>query len=274
MSKQAVPDLANLDERTFNDLIKTRTPEWTDGRGRTPLHEAVRRGRLDVVDALINTGASVMAQDQYGNSPLHTAVVATPVNEGIVQLIADAGSDWYLPNLVGVVPIMLTDVSSVETVSLRDYLDDLRILLRSMSHRTYLEAVRRILLDSLDELRSLLSPDEVALAELALDFARQSEGIQLFRDFDEYETEHEPIRPLRLRGFFWVFPRYYWECLGRFTEGHRDAALYIDLAFTPATYWSDYPEPRPIGVHGDVYAYSPLALRLISTLERERTYMR
>ncbi len=48
-------------------------PNGADGLGRTPLHEAVARRRLDLVEALLEGGAQVAVMDHSGRTPLHMA---------------------------------------------------------------------------------------------------------------------------------------------------------------------------------------------------------
>jgi ankyrin repeat protein len=57
----------------------------------TPLHYAAGRGMTEAVQVLIAMGASVSAQDHYGNTPLHLAAV-TGSHRVFAQLV-QAGAD-------------------------------------------------------------------------------------------------------------------------------------------------------------------------------------
>lgn len=55
------------DAKTFN--VNQR-----NGQGQTPLHLAVKKGKKDIVDVLLQKGADVNAADTEGKTPLHYAV--------------------------------------------------------------------------------------------------------------------------------------------------------------------------------------------------------
>lgn len=56
-----------------------------DSEGRTPLHWAVDRGHVNVVELLVSRNADVNAQDNEGQTPLHYAVVCE--REAIAELL-------------------------------------------------------------------------------------------------------------------------------------------------------------------------------------------
>ena len=62
-----------------------------NSEGSTPLHEAVRYGRIEAVEFFLKKGADVNAQDNTGRTPLHWA--ASTGMEAIVKLLLDKGSD-------------------------------------------------------------------------------------------------------------------------------------------------------------------------------------
>ncbi|KAM7267045.1 hypothetical protein ACFE04_009211 [Oxalis oulophora] len=62
-----------------------------DGEGRTPLHWAVDRGHLDVVQALVSNNADVNAKDDEGQTPLHYAVVCD--RESIAEFLVKQNAD-------------------------------------------------------------------------------------------------------------------------------------------------------------------------------------
>lgn len=73
-----------------------------DSEGRTPLHWAVDRGHLDVVELLISSNADVNAQDEDGQTPLHYAVVCE--REAIAELLVKRNANQYLKDHDGSSP--------------------------------------------------------------------------------------------------------------------------------------------------------------------------
>jgi len=63
--------------------------------GATPLHEAVRNGRIEVINLLIQHGADVNAVDAKGNSPLHVGM-PSHVHRDVVTILMQHGAN---PNL-------------------------------------------------------------------------------------------------------------------------------------------------------------------------------
>jgi ankyrin repeat protein len=64
-----------LDVSELRDLLNSGVdPNWRDQCCRTPLHWACLKGRLDIVECLLDAGASIDAQDNDGYTPLYTAV--------------------------------------------------------------------------------------------------------------------------------------------------------------------------------------------------------
>lgn len=62
-----------------------------DSEGRTPLHWAVDRGHLKIVEILLNKSADVNAKDNEGQTSLHYAVVCE--REPLVELLIKHGAD-------------------------------------------------------------------------------------------------------------------------------------------------------------------------------------
>ncbi|CAI0452504.1 unnamed protein product [Linum tenue] len=57
----------------------------SDSEGRTPLHWAVDRGHLNIVELLVGRNADVNAKDSEGQTALHYAVVCE--REGIAEFL-------------------------------------------------------------------------------------------------------------------------------------------------------------------------------------------
>jgi ankyrin repeat protein len=77
-----------------NDLIARKYPlNRFDDLGHTPLHDAVRHNRPEVVRRLINAGADVNARDGrvVGNTPLGNS--ARDCTYEMAKILVDAGAD-------------------------------------------------------------------------------------------------------------------------------------------------------------------------------------
>ena len=68
-------------------------------KGQTPLHLASLRNREEIVEALLNAGAAVNAQDNNGDTPLHLAAYSK--NEESIELLINAGADVNIKNKKG-----------------------------------------------------------------------------------------------------------------------------------------------------------------------------
>lgn len=78
--------------------------DGTDAEGRSALMFAVENGNSDIVDALLEAGASCTTVDTVGFTPLHmTAAAPVP---GIVRALVDAGGSVSSKNMWGVSPLM------------------------------------------------------------------------------------------------------------------------------------------------------------------------
>ena len=68
---------------------------YEDG-GRTPLHWACFKGRLEIATMLVKAGADINAQDAYGSSALSFAVNAKSAAQNLTALLIEAGADVNL----------------------------------------------------------------------------------------------------------------------------------------------------------------------------------
>jgi ankyrin repeat protein len=76
---------------------------YRNKEGQTILHDAVRRGREDIVDLLLKHGADINAKDKYGYTSLHWAV--SRKNRDMVELLVARGADVNARNLQGRTPL-------------------------------------------------------------------------------------------------------------------------------------------------------------------------
>ena len=65
--------------------------EARDNYGDTPLHTAIASDRLDVLVVLLENGADIEARDDFGDTPLHNAARASKPD--VVAVLLDFGAD-------------------------------------------------------------------------------------------------------------------------------------------------------------------------------------
>ena len=92
------------------DARREKLIDSTDGLERSALHYAAGRGRLEVVDALLNKGARVDRTDLSMHTALHKAAAAG--HTSIVRTLALALADTNAVAKGGVTPIMLAAKAS------------------------------------------------------------------------------------------------------------------------------------------------------------------
>lgn len=69
----------------------------------TPLHEAVRDGRMSLARAELTSGANVDAVDEEGRTPLHYACATG--DTAMAELLLEAGAATDLPDREGNTPL-------------------------------------------------------------------------------------------------------------------------------------------------------------------------
>ncbi|MDB6027223.1 MAG: hypothetical protein JWM68_3446 [Verrucomicrobiales bacterium] len=80
-------------DQIFRTLVTNKTLlNITNNQGDTPLHVAVRAGRYQVVQALIQAGADISLRNKNGESPLFLATTFSK-NNGIDYLVRPPGTD-------------------------------------------------------------------------------------------------------------------------------------------------------------------------------------
>lgn len=67
-----------------------------DNYGDTPLHTAIASDRLDVLVILLENGADIEARDGFGHAPLHIATRAS--KPAVVEVLLDFGADIEATN--------------------------------------------------------------------------------------------------------------------------------------------------------------------------------
>ncbi|GMH18346.1 hypothetical protein Nepgr_020187 [Nepenthes gracilis] len=78
-----------------------------DSEGRTPLHWAVDRGHLSVVQLLINKNGDINTKDDEGQTPLHYAVICD--REAIAEFLVKNNADAHLEDNGGSSPCDLCE---------------------------------------------------------------------------------------------------------------------------------------------------------------------
>ena len=98
VSESPSKTLTLFDVRNDIDKMRQLIEDGADvnlarGKGETPLHDAARDGRGDIVALLISKGANVYAKDQDGFTPLHYAVMSSYIYLiGIARMLIAKGA--------------------------------------------------------------------------------------------------------------------------------------------------------------------------------------
>ena len=85
------------------ELARGADPNLCDKRGVSVLQIAANEGLLLVVDALLDAGAEIDAQDPAGDTALHYAMAAE--HQGVIDLLVQSHADVYLRNQAGQRPV-------------------------------------------------------------------------------------------------------------------------------------------------------------------------
>lgn len=76
-------------------------------RGLTPLHAAAEAGNIRLAETLLKQGAEVDARDEFGNTPLSTAVYHARGNGVMIHLLRQYGANPLAANASDVTPVSL-----------------------------------------------------------------------------------------------------------------------------------------------------------------------
>ncbi|OQR81333.1 myosin-like protein [Achlya hypogyna] len=91
-----------------NSVLSFREPV----HGQAPIHIAIRRGDLKVLEALVRSDETLELEDDHGNTPLHFAVgtsrrISSSVAYHMVSLLLAAGANVHAINGKGFTPIVV-----------------------------------------------------------------------------------------------------------------------------------------------------------------------
>lgn len=75
--------------------------DQADSEGWTPLHFAVQEGLFPIIEKLIEAGASINKQEEYGRTPLFIAIFNRLPNK-IVKYLIEHGADISISNNEGI----------------------------------------------------------------------------------------------------------------------------------------------------------------------------
>ena len=97
------------DNKQWDDVKKYlgqgATIDEPDDEGYTVLHKAVLEGRLDIVQDLLNKGATTKTSGMYGNSPLHDAAGELGRLDIVKALIEQGNADIHAKDDKGKTPL-------------------------------------------------------------------------------------------------------------------------------------------------------------------------
>jgi ankyrin repeat protein len=98
-------------------------PNAADSQGFTPLHFAAQERHSDVAVTLLDHGAQVDAINQFGNTPLFTAVFNSGGDGSVIKLLRDRGADAHRSNESGQTPVGLAQL--IGNYDVAQFFDDL-----------------------------------------------------------------------------------------------------------------------------------------------------
>ena len=87
------------------------------GAGASPLHFAVMKGGMPVIDLLVRRGADVNSRTRNGTTPLHTAVLYARLE--VAEFLAGKGADLNAKSVSGATPLALAVAAKNEPIAAR-----------------------------------------------------------------------------------------------------------------------------------------------------------
>ena len=104
------------------DLLRRNDPNEPDNEGFTPLHFAAQEYAVEAARSLLEYGASVDAENRYGNTALYIAVFNSRGRGDMIHLLRSFGADIRHANQAGVTPAELAD--SIGNYDVKRFLAD------------------------------------------------------------------------------------------------------------------------------------------------------
>ena len=83
--------------------------EKDPGTGASPLHYAVMKGKLPMIELLISRGADIASRTKTGTTPLHTAALYARLEAA--ELLIAAGADVNAQSASGATPLKLAEAA-------------------------------------------------------------------------------------------------------------------------------------------------------------------
>lgn len=90
-----------ISEMLLNSYLNLNVQENVNGMA--PIHIAVIKGSIKIIDKLIKLGCDINIQDFYGNTPIHYAILEKRIN--IISLFENLNVDYNLENINGNLPL-------------------------------------------------------------------------------------------------------------------------------------------------------------------------
>lgn len=87
------------------------------GAGASPLHFAVMKGGMPIIDLLVRRGADVNSRTRNGTTPLHTAVLYSRLE--VAEFLAGKGADLNAKSVSGATPLALAVAAKNEPIAAR-----------------------------------------------------------------------------------------------------------------------------------------------------------